>query len=128
MNQVHLLGRITKDFELKGEATKYCGFSLAVNRKFKKDGEDTADFIICKCFGKTAEFASKYFSKGQQVAISGRIQTGSYEGKDGKKVYTTEVVVEDMFFADTKKDKTETQTQVKTIEQLQHEGEDELPF
>jgi single-strand DNA-binding protein len=105
MNKVALLGRITKDFELKQAGnTPYCGFSLAVNRKFKKDGEQQADFIIVKVFGKTAEFCAKYFSKGQQVAISGRIQTGSYDGKDGQKVYTTEVIAEDVYFADSKKE------------------------
>ena len=100
-----LLGRICKDFELKQTKSDmaYCGFSLAVNRRVKKGEENQADFIICKCFGKTAEFASKYFRKGSQIALSGRIQTGSYDNKEGQKVYTTEIMVEEVFFADSKK-------------------------
>lgn len=72
-----------------------CRYTLAVDRKFKKDGEATADFINCISFGKVAEFAEKYFTKGLRVAVSGRIQTGSYTNRDGQKVYTTDVVVEE---------------------------------
>ena len=103
MNKVMLMGRLTKDPEVRtGESTTVAKYTLAVNRKFKKDGEPTADFINCVSFGKTAEFAEKYFRKGMQVAISGRIQTGSYTNKDGNKVYTTDVVVEEQEFAESK--------------------------
>ena len=77
-------------------------FTLAVDRKFKKEGEASADFINCVSFGKTAEFAEKYFRKGTKILISGRIQTGSYTNKDGNKVYTTDVVVEEQEFAESK--------------------------
>jgi len=83
-------------------ATAVARYTLAVNRKFKKDGEPTADFIPCVVFGRSAEFTEKYFRKGMQVAVSGRIQTGSYTNKDGNKVYTTDVVVEEQEFAESK--------------------------
>lgn len=103
MNKVMLMGRLTKDPEVRtGESTTVAKYTLAVNRKFKKDGEPTADFISCVVFGRSAEFTEKYFRKGMQVAISGRIQTGSYTNKDGNKVYTTDVVVEEQEFAESK--------------------------
>ena len=103
MNKVMLMGRLTKDPEVRtGESTTVAKYTLAVNRKFKKDGEPTADFIPCVVFGRSAEFTEKYFRKGMQVAISGRIQTGSYTNKDGQKVYTTDVVVEEQEFAESK--------------------------
>lgn len=103
MNKVMLMGRLTKDPEVRtGESTTVAKYTLAVNRKFKKDGEPTADFIPCVVFGRSAEFTEKYFRKGMQVAISGRIQTASYTNKDGNKVYTTDVVVEEQEFAESK--------------------------
>ena len=106
MNTTVLMGRLTADPQVRysqGEkATAVARYTLAINRKFKKDGEPTADFIPCVVFGRSAEFAEKYFRKGMQVAISGRIQTGSYTNKDGQKVYTTDVVVEDQEFAESK--------------------------
>ena len=103
MNKVMLMGRLTKDPEVRtGESTTVARYTLAVNRKFKKDGEPAADFISCVVFGRSAEFTEKYFRKGMQVAISGRIQTGSYTNKDGNKVYTTDVVVEEQEFAESK--------------------------
>jgi single-strand DNA-binding protein len=106
MNSVHIIGRLTKDIELKygNSRAAYCSFTLAVNRQFKKQGEERqADFISCKAFGKTAEFMSNHFSKGSQIAIDGRIQTGSYE-KDGQKVYTFDIIVEQIYFAESKKE------------------------
>lgn len=97
MNKVVLLGRMVKDPELRftpGSGTAVSRFTVAVNRQFKKD---ETDFISCVAFGKTAETISQYFVKGQQIAVAGRIQTGSYD-KDGKKVYTTDVVVESFDF------------------------------
>lgn len=96
MNKVILIGRLTRDPEDRQTVVKY---TLAVDR-FNKDKE--ADFINCVCFGKTAEFAKNYLSKGTKVAVTGRIQTGSYE-KDGRKVYTTDVVIETQEFCESKK-------------------------
>ena len=99
MNKVILLGRLARDPETRyggaNDSMAVCRYTLAVDKKFKKDGEATADFINCISFGKIAEFAEKYFTKGLRVAVSGRIQTGSYTNRDGKKIYTTDVVVEE---------------------------------
>ena len=106
MNKVILIGRLTKDTETRvsqGDNPTYITrYTLAVDRKFKRDGEPSADFINCVAFGKSAEFAEKYFFKGMKVAITGRLQTGSYTNKDGQKVYTTDVVIEDQEFAESK--------------------------
>ena len=106
MNKVILVGRLTRDPEVRytqGEnQTAIARYTLAVDRRFKRDGEPTADFINCVVFGKSAEFAEKYFRQGLRVAISGRITTGSYTNKDGIKVYTTEVTVEEQEFAESK--------------------------
>lgn len=106
MNKVVLLGRLVRDPETRytqGNNTAVCSFSLAVNRRFKQEGQPDADFINIVAWNKTAEFCSKYFVKGQQVAICGHIQTRNYDDKDGKKVYVTEVVAEEVYFADSKK-------------------------
>ena len=107
MNKVILMGRLTRDVETRysqgNEPMAISRYTLAVDRKGKKDGdEQTADFINCVAFGRAGEFAEKYFRKGMKVAISGRIQTGSYTNKDGVKVYTTEVVIEEQEFAESK--------------------------
>ena len=106
MNKVVLMGRLTADPEVRysqGEkATAIARFSLAVNRRFAKDGEQSADFINCVAFGKTGEFVEKYFRKGNRIALSGRIQTGSYTNKDGNKVYTTDIMVEEVEFCESK--------------------------
>lgn len=106
MNKVVLMGRLTRDPEVRysqGEnSLAIARYSLAVDRRFKRDGEATADFINCVVFGKSAEFTEKYFRQGMRVTICGRIQTGSYTNKDGVKVYTTEVVVEEQEFAESK--------------------------
>lgn len=99
MNKVILIGRLTKSPDKNDKVTR---FTLAADRKYKREGEATADFISCVAFGKTKEFIDKYFSKGMKMALEGRIQTGSYE-KDGKTVYTTDVVVEGVEFAESKK-------------------------
>lgn len=109
MNKVIIMGRLTRDPEIRysqGENSLAVGrFTLAVDRKFKKDGDQqTADFISCLSFGKVAEFEEKYFKQGTKVIITGRIQTGNYTNKDGQKVYTTEVVVEEQEFAESKRD------------------------
>lgn len=107
MNKVILMGRLTRDPEVRysqGEnATAIARYTLAVDRRFNRNNdEQTADFINCVAFGKAGEFAEKYFHKGIKVAITGRIQTGSYTNKDGIKVYTTDVVIEDQEFAESK--------------------------
>lgn len=112
MNKVILMGRLTRDPEVRYSAgenvTAVAKYSLAVDRRFKRDGEQTADFINCVAFGRAAEFAEKYFKKGTKIVISGRIQTGSYTNKDGIKVYTTDVVVEEQDFAESKNSNTNT--------------------
>lgn len=106
MNKVILMGRLTRDPEVRYSAGEnslaIARYTLAVDRRFKRDGEASADFISCVVFGKSAEFAEKYFRQGIKIAVSGRIQTGSYTNRDGNKVYTTEVVVEDQEFAESK--------------------------
>lgn len=103
MNKVILIGRLTREPEVRyaGE-TAVARYSLAVDRKYKKEGEQTADFINCVTFGKNAEFAEKYLKKGTKIAVTGRIQTGSYTNKDNQKVYTTDVIVEEHEFAESK--------------------------
>ena len=106
MNKVILMGRLTRDPEIRysqGErSTAVARYSLAVNRTFKRDGEPDADFINCVAFGRQAEFAEKYFHKGIRIVITGRIQTGSYTNQNGEKVYTTDVIVEEQEFAESK--------------------------
>ena len=107
MNKVILMGRLTRDPEVRysqGEqATAIARYTIAVDRRFKRDGDQqTADFIGCVAFGRLGEFAEKYLRKGTKVAIVGRIQTGSYTKPDGQKVYTTDVVVEECEFAESK--------------------------
>ena len=106
MNKVVLMGRLTRDPEVRysqgDNPLAIARFTLAVDRRFKRDGEQTADFINCVVFGRSAEFTEKYFHQGTKVVVSGRIQTGSYTNRDGVKVYTTEVVVEEQEFAESK--------------------------
>lgn len=106
MNRAIIMGRLVRDPEVKysqgDKPTAVAKYTLAVDRKFKKDGEQTADFLNCVAFGKSGEFAEKYFCQGMRVLITGRIQTGSYTNKDGVKVYTTDIMVEDQEFADSK--------------------------
>lgn len=105
MNKVILVGRLTRDPEMRNTQNSCCArFSVAVDRRFKKEGDEvTADFISCIAWGKTAEFIEKYFSKGMRIGLTGRIQTGSYTNRDGQKVYTTDVVVEEVEFVESKK-------------------------
>ena len=100
------MGRLTRHPEVRytqgDNAMAIARYSLAVDRRFKRDGEPDADFINCVAFGKAGEFAEKYLKKGTKIAVVGRIQTGSYTNKDGQKVYTTDVVVEEQEFAESK--------------------------
>jgi len=110
MNKVTLMGRLTRDPELRTATTgnMVCRFTLAVDRSYRKEGEERqADFISCVAFGRTAENFSKFFTKGRMCAISGRIQTGSYE-KEGQKVYTTDVICDEFYFADSKKESSDS--------------------
>ena len=107
MNKVILMGRLTRDAEVRysqGDAsTAVARFSLAVDRRFKRDGdEQSADFINCVAFGRTGEFMERFGRKGTKFLVEGRIQTGSYTNRDGQKVYTTDVVVENVEFAESK--------------------------
>lgn len=106
MNKVILMGRLTRDPEIRASVatnTTTARFTLAVDRRFKKEGEQqTADFISCVAFGKTAEFIERYLHQGTKIAVVGRIQTGSYTNKDGNKVYTTDIVIEECEFAESK--------------------------
>ena len=94
MNKIILMGRLTREPEISSSTsgTSIARYSLAVDRKFKKEGQPTADFIRCKAFGKTADVVEKYAPKGKQVAITGEIQTGSYQKQDGTTVYTTDII------------------------------------
>lgn len=107
MNKVILCGRLTKDPEVRyssgDKQTAIARYNLAVDRRFKSQGEEqTADFINCVVFGRGAEFAENYLHQGTKIIVEGRIQTGSYINKDGKRVYTTDVVVENQEFAESK--------------------------
>jgi single-strand DNA-binding protein len=106
MNKVILIGRLTRDPETRytqGENPRAISrHSLAVNRKFKREGQPDADFINCVAFGKNGEFAEKYLKKGMQIAIVGSIQTGSYTDKDGNKRYTTDIVVDEYNFTESR--------------------------
>ena len=132
MNKVELLGRLTKDPEIRytQNNTPVASFSLAVNRRFTKEGEQQADFINIVAWNKTAEFCGKYFKKGSQIALVGRIQTRNWED-NGTKKYITEVVAEEVYFADSKKDITEDNgepTDITNDIETMVNSDDVLPF
>lgn len=129
------MGRTTKGAEVRyaqGSNTAVAKFSLAVDRKFKKDGEPTADFINCIAFGKTAEVIEKYVFKGTKIAVVGRIQTGSYTNNNGQKVYTTDVMVEELEFCESKNSQNNSQPAPKPspdgFMNIPDGVDDELPF
>ena len=130
MNKVILMGRLTKDPEVRYTQTTntmVTSFTLAVNRRFVKQGEERqADFINIVAWNKTAEFVSKYFSKGQQVGVIGRIQTRNYDDEQGVKHYVTEVIAEEVYFAGDKKDA--TQNEVQATDDFEITNQDDLPF
>lgn len=128
MNKIILLGRLSKDVEVRytqANNTMVASFTLAVNRRFKQEGQPDADFINIVAWSKLAEFCSKYFKKGQQVSIVGRLQTRTWEDENGQKRYVTEVVAEEVYFADSKK---EENTQAPAQEQFEITNSDDLPF
>ena len=106
MNKVIEIGRLVREPEIRysqgASSTCIARYTLAVDRKFKQEGQPTADFINCIAFGKLGEFAEKYLHKGTKIAVTGRIQTGSYKNKDGNTVYTTDIVVEEQEFCESK--------------------------
>ena len=108
MNKVILMGRLTRDPEVRYTQTNntlVCNYSLALNRRFARQGEERqADFFNIVAWGKTGEFCSKYFKKGQQVGVVGRLQTRNWDDENGQKHYATEVVAEDVYFADSRRD------------------------
>ena len=134
MNKVCLMGRLTKDPDIRGEGSSLCArYSLAVDRRFKdNDGNYQTDFINIVVFGKGAEFAEKYLKKGTKVVVTGRIQTGSYTNKDGQKVYTTDVIAEDQEFAESKSSGTQQENETVSKDDdfmdLTPEQKDDLPF
>lgn len=107
MNKVILMGRLTRDPEVRysqgAQPLAIARYKLAVDRRGSKQGEQSADFINCIAFGKSGEFAEKYLHQGTKIVVTGRIQTGSYTNRDGQKVYTTDVVVEEQEFTESKK-------------------------
>lgn len=136
MNKVVLMGRLTKDPDVRytqaQESLCIARYTLAVDRRGSKQGEQSADFINVVAFGKAGEFTEKYLHKGTKIVLSGRIQTGSYTNKDGVKVYTTEVVAEDQEFAESKKDGAQNTTQGSSSEgefiNIPEGIEEDLPF
>lgn len=139
MNKVILMGRLTKDPEVRYTQTNntlVASFSLAVNRRFARQGEERqADFINIVAWSKTGEFCSKYFKKGQQVGVIGRIQTRNWEDDQGQKHYITEVVAEEAYFADSKRDTDSSQNfentfgnNVSSNSEFSVASDDELPF
>lgn len=130
MNKAILMGRLTKDPETRYTQTnniQVTSFTLAVNRRFTKDGEQQADFINIVSWNKTAEFVSKYFRKGQQVGVIGRIQTRNYDDDKGVKHYITEVIAEEVYFADSKKEG-QANTTIDTTNDFEISSSDDLPF
>ena len=132
MNKVILMGRLTRDPDIRysqGEnATAVARYALAVNRSFKREGEPDADFINCVAFGRAAEFAEKYFKKGSRILISGRIQTGSYTDRDGRKVYTTDVIVESQEFTESKQQEKREETSPDGFMNIPDGIDEQLPF
>lgn len=129
MNKVILSGRITKDAEVKinqEEVSKtFTRFTLAVDRRFKNTNTQSADFINCVAFGKTAEFLGKFGKKGTKFLLEGRIQTGSYTNKDGQKIFTTDILVENIEFAESK---SANSNSVSEKQLLELPDENEVPF
>lgn len=129
MNKVILMGRLTRDPEISSSTsgTTFARFSLAVDRKFSREGEPDADFFNCSAFGKTAEFIERNIHKGTKILVSGRLQNNNYTNKEGQKIYDVRVVVEDVEFGESKKDTNNAQTQDEFLSVP--DGQDmELPF
>lgn len=134
MNKVELLGRLTKDVDVRysqGENSMCIAkIAVAVDRKFKRDGEPTADFINCIAFGKQGEVIEKYFKKGSRIALCGHIQTGSYTNREGNKVYTTDVVIDEFDFVDSKSQQNDSNSMPNTegFVNIPDGIDDQIPF
>lgn len=130
MNQAILMGRLTKDVSVNGDGDhKVAKFTLAVDRRFKKEGQPETDFISCAAFSKLADFSEKYLKKGTKVVLSGRIQTGSYKNKDGQTVYTTDVIAESIEFAESKKpEQTTNDNSDNEFADVPQSVKDDMPF
>ena len=134
MNKVQLIGRLTKEAEVRYAQNDtnmaIARFTLAVDRRGKKENEQTADFISCVAFGKTAQFIEKYFAKGNRIGVCGHIQTGSYTDKDNKKVYTTDVIVDEAEFVESKGSAAETKpaTDENGFMNIPDNIDEDLPF
>lgn len=127
MNKTILIGRLTKDIELKAAGNTQVGrFGIAVDRKYKKEGGPTADFLNCVAFGKTAEVIQKYFHKGNRIGIVGHIQTDSYE-KDGTKHYTTDIIVDEIEFIESKNSGS-SNTDSDGFQSVEGKVDEDLPF
>ena len=128
MNKWIGMGRLTKDPEVRQAGDKTVAkYTLAVDRRFAQ-GDDKTDFINCVAFGKAAEFAEKYFKKGLKVLVSGRIQTGSYTNKDGQKVYTTDIIIEDQEFAESKSSSNSSAPQTEDFMDMSNVDTSDMPF
>lgn len=134
MNKVILLGRLTRDPEIRysagAESKAVAKFTLAVDRRYKKDGDEQADFIGCTAFGKSAEFIEKYFRKGQKILVEGHWQTGSYTDKNGNKVYTNDCIIEQVDFAESKRDSSAPEPQAESNDfiNVPDNVDEQLPF
>ena len=128
MNKVILCGRATRDTEVKGDETKVGRYTLAVDRKYSKGEEKQTDFLNCVCFGKSAEFAEKYVKKGTKLIVIGRIQTGSYTNKDGQKIYTTDIIVDEQEFAESKNSSEQTTSNENDFMDISKTDMSEMPF
>lgn len=134
MNKVILIGRLTRDPDIRwtqgNPSTCVARYSLAVDRRFKQEGQPSADFISCVAFGKSGEFVEKYLKKGTKIAVVGRLQTGSYTNRDGQKVFTTDVIVEEHEFAESKGTSQEAEQTAPEAESdfVPADLDDDLPF
>ena len=132
MNRVILMGRLTTDPELKQvtQDAAVTRFTLAVNRRFAKEGQQQADFITCVAWRQTAEFICRYFGKGKMIAVEGQLQSRSWDGEDGKRQYATEVILDNAFFTGEKKEETpqQSKTDMNFIDFGTVNNESDLPF
>jgi single-strand DNA-binding protein len=132
MNKCIFMGRLTKEPEIRYSAgenpTAVARYTLAVERKYKKDGQQPADFLNMVAFGKTAEFAEKYLTKGMKVAVVAQAQSGSYTKKDGTKAYTTEFVVSEHYFTEKKTERQQTGQESNDFIDVPEDIQEELPF
>lgn len=129
LNKIVLMGRLTKDVELRQthNGTAVAFFTIAVNRRFAKEGQQTADFLNCVAWRQQAEFIAKHFVKGKMIAIVGNLQSRSWEGQDGKKQYATDVVVDEVYFTGEKKDAADSYNTFADFD-MAEANEDDLPF